>query len=239
MHVDILAIGAHPDDIELGCGGTLAKHVALGHTVGLVDLTRGEMGSRGTVLERDAEAVKAAQILGASFRVNLDMPDGRLVNNFDSQQRIIELVRAHRPRIVLCNAPRDRHPDHGVASSMVVEACFRAGLHKWESVGEDGQPQVPYRPANVYHYIQFYDLKADFTVDISDYIDAKMASLAAHASQFYQEGADGPETVISSKWFWESLTARTAEWGRVMGVAHAEGFIAPRRLGVDSLFSLR
>ena len=135
MNVDILAIGAHPDDIELGCGGTLAKHVALGHTVGLVDLTRGEMGSRGTVLERDAEAVKAAQILGASFRVNLDMPDGRLVNDFDSQQRIIELVRTHRPRIVLCNAPRDRHPDHGVASSMVVEACFSAGLHKCESVG--------------------------------------------------------------------------------------------------------
>ena len=122
---------------------------------------------------------------------------------------------------------------------MVVEACFRAGLHKWESVGEDGQRQAPFRPEHVYHYIQFYDLQADFTVDISDYIEAKMASLAAHASQFYQEGADGPETVISSKWFWESLTARTAEWGRVMGVAHAEGFIAPRRLGVDSLFSLR
>jgi bacillithiol biosynthesis deacetylase BshB1 len=112
MHLDILAIGAHPDDIELGCGGTLAKHVARGHTVGLVDLTRGEMGSRGTVLERDAEAVKAAQILGASLRVNLDMPDGRLTNDFESQQRIVELVRTHRPRIVLCNAPRDRHPDH-------------------------------------------------------------------------------------------------------------------------------
>jgi len=239
MHVDILAIGAHPDDIELGCGGTLAKHVALGHTVGLVDLTRGEMGSRGTVLERDAEAVKAAQILGASFRVNLDMPDGRLVNDFESQQRIIELVRFHRPRIVLCNAPRDRHPDHAVASSMAVEACFKAGLHKWESLGEDGQPQDPFRPEHVYHYIQFYDLQADFTVDISDFIDAKMASLTAHTSQFYQEGSDGPETVISSKWFWDSLTARTAARGRVMGVAHAEGFIAPRRLGVDSLFSLR
>ncbi|MEY3941561.1 MAG: bacillithiol biosynthesis deacetylase BshB1 [Bacteroidota bacterium] len=239
MQVDILAFGAHPDDIELGCGGTLAKHVALGHTVGLVDLTRGEMGSRGTVLERDSEAVKAAQILGASFRLNLDLPDGRLVNDFERQQRIIELVRRHRPRIVLCNAPKDRHPDHGVASAMVVEACFRAGLHKWASVGEDGAPQAPFRPEHVYHYIQFYDLPADFTVDISGFIDAKMDSLAAHASQFYQEGAEGPETVISSKWFWESLTARTAEWGRTMGVAHAEGFIAPRRLGVDSLFDLK
>ena len=239
MQVDILAFGAHPDDIELGCGGTLAKHVALGHIVGMVDLTRGELGSRGTVLERDAEAVKAAQILGASFRLNLDLPDGRLVNDFESQQRIIELVRRHRPRIVLCNAPKDRHPDHGVASAMVVEACFRAGLHKWASVGEDGAPQAPFRPEHVYHYIQFYDLPADFTVDISGYIDAKMDSLAAHASQFYQDGADGPETVISSKWFWESLTARTAEWGRTMGVAHAEGFIAPRRLGVATLFDLK
>lgn len=239
MQVDILAFGAHPDDIELGCGGTLAKHVALGHTVGLVDLTRGEMGSRGTVLERDAEAVKAAQILGATFRVNLDLPDGRLVNDFESQQRVIELVRTHRPRVVLCNAPKDRHPDHGVASAMVVEACFRAGLHKWESLGDDGQSQAPFRPEHVYHYIQFYDLQADFTVDISGYVEAKMASLAAHASQFYQANADGPETVISSKWFWDSLTARTAEWGRVMGVEHAEGFLAARRIGVDSLFALR
>ena len=239
MQVDILAFGAHPDDIELGCGGTLAKHVALGHTVGLVDLTRGEMGSRGTVLERDAEAVKAAQILGATFRVNLDLPDGRLVNDFESQQRVIELVRTHRPSVVLCNAPKDRHPDHGVASAMVVEACFRAGLHKWESLGDDGQPQAPFRPEHVYHYIQFYDLQADFTVDISGYVEAKMASLAAHASQFYQTNADGPETVISSKWFWDSLTARTAEWGRVMGVEHAEGFLGARRIGVDSLFALR
>lgn len=239
MQVDILAFGAHPDDIELGCGGTLAKHVALGHTVGLVDLTRGEMGSRGTVLERDAEAEKAAQILGATFRVNLDLPDGRLVNDFESQQRVIELVRTHRPRVVLCNAPKDRHPDHGVASAMVVEACFRAGLHKWESLGDDGQPQAPFRPEHVYHYIQFYDLQADFTVDISGYVEAKMASLAAHASQFYQANTDGPETVISSKWFWDSLTARTAEWGRVMGVEHAEGFLAARRIGVDSLFALR
>jgi len=239
MQVDILAFGAHPDDIELGCGGTLAKHVALGHTVGLVDLTRGEMGSRGTVLERDAEAEKAAQILGATFRVNLDLPDGRLVNDFECQQRVIELVRTHRPRVVLCNAPKDRHPDHRVASAMVVEACFRAGLHKWESMGDDGRPQAPFRPEHVYHYIQFYDLQADFTVDISGYVEAKMASLAAHASQFYQANADGPETVISSKWFWDSLTARTAEWGRVMGVEHAEGFLAARRIGVDSLFALR
>lgn len=239
MQVDIIAFGAHPDDIELGCGGTLAKHVALGHTVGMVDLTRGEIGSRGTVLERDAEAVKAAQILGASFRLNLDLPDGRLENNLESQQRIIEVVRRHRPRIVLCNAPKDRHPDHGVASSMVVEACFRAGLHKWVSVGDDGAAQAPFRPEHVYHYIQFYDLTADFSVDISDFIDAKMDSLAAHASQFYRAQSDEPETVISSKWFWDSLTARTAEWGRVMGVAHAEGFIAPRRLGVDSLFDLK
>jgi bacillithiol biosynthesis deacetylase BshB1 len=239
MQVDILAFGAHPDDIELGCGGTLAKHVALGHTVGLVDLTRGEMGSRGSVLERDAEAVKAAQILGASFRTNLDMPDGRLVNDLERQQRILELVRLHRPRIVLCNAPRDRHPDHGVASAMVVEACFRAGLHKWASVDDEGRAQVPYRPEHVYHYIQFYDLQADFTVDVSAYVDAKMDALAAHASQFYRADSAEPETVISSKWFWDSLTARTAEWGRVMGVAHAEGFMAPRRLGVDSLFDLR
>jgi bacillithiol biosynthesis deacetylase BshB1 len=239
MQVDILAFGAHPDDVEIGCGGTIAKHVAQGHSIGLVDLTRGEMGSRGTVPVRDAEAVRAAQILGASFRVNLDLPDGRLVNDFDSQQRIIELIRLHKPRIVLCNAPRDRHPDHGIASAMVVEACFRAGLHKWESVGEDGAAQLPYRPEHIYHYIQFYDLQADFTVDISDFIDVKMDSLAAHASQFYQSDSDAPETVISSKWFWDSLRARSAEWGRVMGVAHAEGFIATRRIGLDSLFALR
>ena len=180
-------------------------------------------------------ALDAAQAAGGFLRANFGKPlhvDENLAHD-------IKLELDKRTQALIESIILDRHPDHAVASSMAVEACFKAGLHKWESLGEDGQPQDPFRPEHVYHYIQFYDLQADFTVDISDFIDAKMASLTAHTSQFYQEGSDGPETVISSKWFWDSLTARTAEWGRVMGVAHAEGFIAPRRLGVDSLFSLR
>ena len=236
--VDILAIGAHPDDVELGCGGTIAKHVAAGDRVAILDLTRGEMGTRGTAELRDAEAVEAAKILGVSQRVNAGMRDGFLENSEANQRLLIAYLRAFQPRIVLATAPRDRHPDHGHASELIVDACFKAGLKalvtEWE-----GQPQSAHRPEQVYHYIQYYDLVPDFSVDITGFMDQKMASIQAHRTQFFDANSQEPETLISSKGFLAGIEARSREWGRAMHVAHAEGFIVERRPGVNLLTDLR
>lgn len=236
--IDILAIGAHPDDVELGCGGTLAKHVAQGDRVAILDLTRGEMGTRGTAELRDQEAIHAAQILGVSARYNVGLRDGFLENSEANQRALIPFLRALRPRIVLCTAPRDRHPDHGHASNLVVDAVFKSGLRAIESQWE-GQQQEAFRPAHLYHYIQFYDLVPDFSVDISGYMEVKMQSILAHSSQFFDPASQEPETVISSKGFLDSIESRAREWGRIMGVSHAEGFIVERRPGVDLLSDLR
>lgn len=237
MKLDILAFGAHPDDIELGAGGTLAKAVDNGKKIGLVDLTLGDLGTRGTPEIRLEEAQKAAEILGAEVRENLKFRDGFFKNDEEHQREVIRLIRKYKPDVVICNAPHDRHPDHGRGSELVVQSCFYSGLRKVETE-DNGVQQEAWRPKQVYHYIQFYDLVADFSVDVSGYVQKKMDSIHAHASQFYDPNSDEPATVISSKQFHDSITGRMVEWGRIIGVAHAEGFIKERTLGLHQITDL-
>ncbi len=239
--VDILAVGAHPDDVELSCSGTLLRHLAQGKTVGLLDLTRGELGSRGTAEIRAEEAARAAQMMGAAFRVNLELPDGFFRNERESLLPVVEVLRACRPEIVLANAPEDRHPDHGRAAALVREAAFYAGLPKIQTQQGD-KPQEPWRPRALYHYIQDYNLSPDFVVDISPYFERKMELVLAFHSQFYLPEAspyqNEPSTPISGKDFLEFLRAKARTYGRPAGFEYAEGFIAPRTFGLRDLFLL-
>lgn len=237
MKLDVLAFGAHPDDVELGAGGILAVHAKRGKAVGIVDLTRGEMGTRGTPEIRDQEGLDAAQILGCKVRENLGMPDGRVGYDWDSQLEVARVLRKYQPDIVLMNAPTDRHPDHGRASRLVEEACFVAGLHKVE-LSDEGQILAPWRPKQMYKYLQFYNLEPQLVVDITDGFEEKMASILAHTSQFYNPNSNEPETVIASKAFLESVSARARDWGRIIGVEYAEPLIAVRHVGTADLTAL-
>ncbi|WP_298485554.1 bacillithiol biosynthesis deacetylase BshB1 [uncultured Maribacter sp.] len=234
MKLDILVFGAHPDDAELGAGGTIAKAIASGKKVGIVDLTRGELGTRGSAEIRDKEAAKAGEILGIAVRVNLGFADGFFVNNKEHQLQIIKQIRTYTPEIVLCNAIDDRHIDHGKGSKLVSDACFLSGLVKIETKIE-GKNQEPWRPKNVYHYIQWKNISPDFVVDITGYVDTKMESIKAYASQFYDPNSEEPETPITSKNFFESVDYRARDLGRLIGVNHAEGFTVERVIGVDNL----
>ncbi len=236
--IDILAIGVHPDDIELSCSGTLLVHLEKGYRAGLLDLTRGELGTRGTAEIRDKEARAAAEALGAAFRHTLDLGDGTFENTPATRLEIIRVIRACRPEIILCNAPRDRHPDHGRAGQLAAEASFYAGLRKIETSDEEGKPQEAWRARAVYHYIQDYNLKPDFLVDITAFMDRKMEIIQLFASQFYRPGAEEPETPISSKEFLDFVRAKAAVYGRAAGYAYAEGFIAARPPGVRDLMGL-
>ena len=240
MKIDILAFGAHPDDVELSCGGTIYKEIQNGKTAGILDLTRGELGTRGTAETRKEEAAHAAEILGVSFRENLNFSDGFIMNNKDHQLEIIKKIRQYRPEIVLCNAVDDRHTDHAKASQLVSDACFLSGLVKIETQleGEDGF-QEPWRPKLIYHYIQWKPLQPDFVVDISLQIDQKMASVLAYKTQFYDPKIQAPETPISSKNFVDSIRYRAADLGRLVGVDYAEGFNVERLPAIDSLFDLK
>ena len=237
MKLDILAFGAHPDDVELGCSGTIAKEISLGKKVGIIDLTRGELGTRGSVEIRNAESEKATQILGVSVRENLDMRDGFFVNDEAHQLKIIEMIRKYQPEIVLCNAIQDRHIDHGKGSELVSNACFLSGLRKIETK-VNGDLQQAWRPKVVYHYIQWENLQPDFVVDISGFIDVKMESILAYGSQFYDPNSSEPESPISSKNFLESVKYRAQDIGRIIGVSHGEGFTVERYLAVNSLSDL-
>jgi len=237
LKLDILAIGAHPDDVELSCSGTLAKEIDKGKKVGILDLTRGELGTRGTADIRDQEARDAARILGVSVRENLGFRDGFFINDEAHQIAIIEVIRKYRPEIVLCNAIRDRHIDHGKGSKLASDACFLSGLRRIETAA-NGTSQTPWRPKRVYHYIQWEILNPDFVVDISEYIDKKMESVMAYKTQFYDANSSAPSTPISSKNFIESIRYRAADLGRIIGVAHAEGYTVERYAAVDSIFDL-
>ncbi|TGV04661.1 bacillithiol biosynthesis deacetylase BshB1 [Flavivirga rizhaonensis] len=238
MKLDILAIGAHPDDVELGCGGVIAKEVANGKRVGIIDLTRGELGTRGTAEIRDVEANNAAKILGVDFRVNMGFADSFFINDKEHQLKIIKMIRKYQPDIVLCNAIDDRHIDHGKGSKLVSDACFLSGLIKIETNnGEDKQD--PWRPKQVYHYIQWKNSEPDLAVDISGFIDKKMASVLAYKTQFYDSNSKEPETPISSKNFTDSIIYRARDLGRLVGVEHAEGFTVERHVAVDSLFDIK
>lgn len=237
MKLDILAFGAHPDDVELGCSGTIAKEVSIGKKVGIIDLTRGELGTRGSVEIRDQEAALAAEILGISVRENLNMRDGFFVNDESHQLEIIKRIRKYQPEIVICNAIEDRHIDHGKGSKLVSDACFLSGLRKIETEHE-GLQQEAWRPKVVYHYIQWKNIEPDFVVDISEFMDKKTQSILAYASQFYSENSNEPITPIASKNFLQSIHYRTQDFGRLIGVDYAEGFTTERYVAVKSLGDL-
>lgn len=239
MKLDILTIGAHPDDVELGCGATIAKEAAKGKKVGILDLTRGELGTRGTAETRAHEAKEAASILGVTVRENLAFADGFFVNDKTHQIEVIKLIRKYQPDIVICNAIDDRHIDHGKGSKLVSDACFLSGLIKIETSLGDGVSQKPWRPKQVYHFIQWKNLEPDLAVDVSGYIDTKMASVLAYRTQFYDANSREPETPISSKNFTDSIIYRARDLGRLVGVEYAEGFTVERYPAVDSLFDLK
>lgn len=237
MKLDILAIGAHPDDVELGCAATLAKEISLGKKVGILDLTRGELGTRGSAEIRAIEAVNAAKILGVTIRENLDFADGFFVNDKEHQLKVIEMIRKYRPEIVLCNAIDDRHIDHGKGSQLVSDACFLSGLRKIDTK-LDGEAQKAWRPKHVYHYIQWKNIQPDFVVDVSGFIDQKMAAVQAYSSQFYDPNSKEPVSPITSKNFLDSIRYRAQDLGRLIGVSAGEGFTAERYVAVNSLDKL-
>lgn len=239
IKLDILAIGAHPDDVELGCGATLAKEVSNGKKVGIIDLTRGELGTRGTAETRDEEAFNSAKILGVHSRVNMSFADGFFINDKSHQLEIIKMIRQYQPELVICNAIDDRHIDHGKASKLVSDACFLSGLRKIKTIHNDDTIQEPWRPKAVYHYIQWKDIEPDVVVDVSGYMDKKMASVLAYKTQFFDPKSDEPETPISSKNFTDSIVYRARNLGRLIGVEFAEGYTVERYPAVDSLFDLK
>ncbi|MEQ6123875.1 bacillithiol biosynthesis deacetylase BshB1 [Pseudotenacibaculum sp. MALMAid0570] len=237
MKLDILAFGAHPDDVELGSAATIAKEVSLGKKVGIVDLTRGELGTRGSAELRKVEATKAAEILGVNVRENLGFADGFFLNDRKHQLEIIKMIRKYQPEIVLCNAIDDRHIDHGKGSKLVSDACFLSGLQKIETELE-GKKQNKWRPKHVYHYIQWKNIEPDFVVDVTGFMNKKIDSVMAYSSQFFDPNSKEPETPITSKNFTDSIEYRARDLGRLIGVDYAEGFTVERFVAVESLDKL-
>ncbi|TRW21428.1 bacillithiol biosynthesis deacetylase BshB1 [Flavobacterium zepuense] len=237
MKLDILVFGAHPDDIELSCGATIAKEIALGKKVGIVDLTRGELGTRGTAEIRDKEAADAAKILGVSIRENLKFRDGFFINDEAHQLEVIKMIRKYQPEIVIANAIDDRHIDHAKGSKLVSDAAFLSGLRRIETQ-YDGDVQQEWRPKLVYHYIQWKNLTPDFVVDVTGFMDVKVASLMAYKSQFYDPNSTEPVTPIATKNFKDSILYRAADLGRLINTEFAEGFTVERHLAVNSLADL-
>jgi bacillithiol biosynthesis deacetylase BshB1 len=235
--VDILAFGAHPDDVELSCSGTLAKHIALGYSAAIVDLTRGELGTRGSAELRKEEADAASKILRIKYRENLCFRDGFFVRDENHVLEVIRMVRKYQPTLVFANAESDRHTDHAKGANLVHDACFLAGLRKIETF-ENGIKQDAWRPKQVYHYIQDRITKPNIIVDISNTFDIKMESIMAYGSQFYDPNSKEPNTPISSKEFIESIRGRCLEFGKEIGVTYGEGFTVRRTLGGNNLMEL-
>lgn len=241
MKLDILAFGSHPDDVELGCGATIAKEISLGKRVGIIDLTKGELGTRGTSETRDREAKVASNILGVKIRLNMGFADGFFINDRVHQLEVIKMIRKFKPEIVLCNALEDRHIDHGKGSKLVSDACFLSGLLKIDTkFDEDDESwQEPWRPKQIYHYLQWKNLEPDFVVDVSGFIEKKLESVLAYKTQFYDAKSKEPETPISSKNFIDSIKYRARDIGRLVGVEYGEGFNVERYPTVNSLFDLK
>ncbi len=237
MKLDILVFGAHPDDVELSCGATIAKEISLGKKVGIIDLTRGELGTRGTAELRDKEAADAAKILGVTVRKNLRFRDGFFSNDEQHQLEVIKMIRKYQPDVVICNAIDDRHIDHGKGSKLVSDACFLSGLIKI-STQIEGKEQEAWRPKQMYHYIQWKNLVPDFVVDVTGFMDVKVKSLMAYASQFYDPDSTEPVTPIATKNFKESIIYRAADLGRLINTEYAEGFNVERYVAVNSLGDL-
>jgi len=237
MKLDILVFGAHPDDVELGCSATIAKEISLGKKIGIIDLTRGELGTRGSAEIRDQEAKDAAEILGVSVRENLRFEDGFFTNDKLHQLEIIKMIRKYQPEIVLCNAIDDRHIDHGKGSKLVSDACFLSGLMRIETK-LDNNFQEKWRPKIVYHYIQWKNIKPDFVLNVTGFMDKKIDAVKAYKTQFYDPKSNEPETPITSKNFIDSILYRANDLGRLIGVEYGEGFTAERYVAVESLDDL-
>ena len=238
IKLDILAIGAHPDDVELGCAGTIAKEISKGKKVGIVDLTRGELGTRGDANTRDTESNDAANLLGVEFRENLNFSDCFFSNDKEHQLKLVEVIRKYKPDLVICNAVQDRHIDHSKAAKLVTDACFLSGLKKIETT-YDSISQDPWRPVNVYHYIQWNNNEPDFVVDISDFIKNKLDAVMCYKSQFYDPNDNSEVTPISTKNFLDSIEYRARDLGRLTGVEYAEGFNALRTPIVNHISDLK
>lgn len=238
MKLDLLAISAHPDDVELGCAGTILASLDQGRKVGILDLTRGELGTRGTPEIRIGEAEAAARILGVSIRDNVGISDGFFQNDPANQLAIIPYIRKYRPEIVLANAIDDRHPDHGKGAKLIYDACFLAGLRRIETVNEEGNAQEAWRPKFIYHFIQDRYIKPDFVVNITPYWKKKEEAIRAFRSQFYDPNSEEPNSYISSPEFLDFVEARSKEYGHAIGVKYAEGFTTQRILGTNDLWTL-
>ncbi|MFM1808276.1 MAG: hypothetical protein RLZZ242_1001 [Bacteroidota bacterium] len=237
--LDLLVMGAHPDDAELGAGATIAKEVSLGKRVGILDFTRGELGTRGTVQTRDQESAKAAKILGVSVRENMNFKDGFFVNDEAHQRALIQKIRTYQPEVVICNAISDRHIDHAKGSKLASDSCFLSGLAKIETYDLSGRLQQAWRPSRVYHMIQWQDIEPDFVVDVSAFMEQKFESILAYATQFFDPNSSEPETPISTENFLSSVRYRAQNLGRLTGVAFGEGFTVERYPLVDSLDALK
>ena len=238
MKLDILAFASHPDDIELGCSGTLIAHIAAGKKVGIVDLTEGELGTRGTAEIRLQEAKDAAEIMGVAVRENLGMADGFFQNDREHQLQVLKKIRQYRPDIVIANAIHDRHPDHGRGAELVTEACFKSGLKMVPTTDEQGEKQEAWRPKVVYHFIQDRFITPDIVVDVTPFWEKKMETIRAFRSQFYNPNSTSPNTYISSPEFLSFVEARAKELGHAIGVTYGEGFTKERFIGVRNLFDL-
>lgn len=237
MKLDILAFGAHPDDVEISAGGTLSLQASLGHRCGIVDLTQGDLGTRGSAETRAKEAARAAEILKVAARENLKFRDGFFKNDEEHQLEVVKMIRKYRPEIVLANAPTDRHPDHGKGGELVKVAAFLAGLRKVETT-LDGEKQEAYRPRLVLHYIQFQNLKPGIIINIGQHLETKMESIRAYKSQFYDPESKEPATVVSSKNFLDSIRYRAQDMGRLIGAEFGEGFVSSQDLGLSDLMHL-
>ena len=233
MKVDVLVFGAHPDDVELGCGGTVIKLVEQGKKVAIIDLTRGELGTRGTAENRKEECENATKILGVAMRENIDFKDGFFKDDEKHKLALIKKIRKYCPEIVIANATTDRHPDHGRASQIVVDSCFLSGLEKVDT------KQKVWRPKAIYHYIQFNHLQPDFVIDISGHMEKKIEAVKAYKTQFYNSDSKETETIISKKGFLESVKYRAQDLGRQANCEYAEGFISHQMLKVDSFFDIK
>ncbi|MCU0411240.1 MAG: bacillithiol biosynthesis deacetylase BshB1 [Bacteroidetes bacterium] len=237
MHADVLVIGAHPDDIELSCGGTVAKLANEGHAVALAELTRGELGTRGNEKIRGVEATNAAKIMGVSIRRNLEIPDGNIELNRKNLLKVISLIRELRPRILLIPHFHERHPDHVHAHHLCKEAWFYAGLRKIRTTLR-GKAQSPHRPDNYFHYMQKFEFQPTFVVDVSDFFEQRMQAIRAHASQFHNPSSTEPETVLSHPSFLDDIRSRALYFGQTIGVKYGEPFYSPVPLGIKSPFDL-
>lgn len=232
MKLDILVMAAHPDDAELACSGTIASQIQQGKKVGIVDFTRGELGTRGTPEIRIAESAASTAILGIHARENLGIRDGFFRNDEESQQKLIQVIRKYQPDIVLANALEDRHPDHGKGAQLAIDACFLSGLRKIETQDEQGNAQTAWRPKHVFHYIQDRYLTPDFVIDISAHWDVKEQSIRAFKSQFFDPNSTEPDSYISSPDFLEFIRARSMEMGHKIGVKYGEGYQSQRTMGL-------